>query len=96
MASLQNNLYLLCGIPGSGKSTLAWALSSNNVILLSSDSLRAIIGKDESDQAVSAQVFGTMEAMTEYFLRQGKDVAIDATNYNRKSRAANTTLKSLR
>lgn len=51
-----------------------------NIIRLSSDELRAVIGKDESDQSVSGKVFNFIESATEYFVKSGRDVLIDATN----------------
>jgi predicted kinase len=79
-------LTLLCGIPGSGKSTDAKRLDFDGHLVLSSDEMRAVIGAGESDQGVSGKVFETLEYCAKYWLRRGRDVVIDATNYNRKSR----------
>lgn len=81
-------LKLLCGPPASGKSTYRENLDKEytNVIVLSSDELRGIIGKNPEDQSVSHIVFKTMQTMTEYFLRKGKVVVIDATNVSIKAR----------
>jgi predicted kinase len=79
-----SELILLVSIPGAGKSTFAQRYSSE--IVLSSDKLRGIVGTDESDQSVSGKVFSIMEAMADYFLSQGKDVVVDATNTTRKAR----------
>lgn len=79
-----SELILLVSIPGAGKSTFAQRYSSE--IVLSSDKLRGIVGTDESDQSVSGKVFSIMDVMTDYFLSQGKDVVIDATNTTRKAR----------
>ena len=53
---------------------------------LSSDVLRAVFGKDENDQSVSAQVFRHMENEVDRLLSEGKDVCIDATNMHRRAR----------
>lgn len=85
---MEAKLYIVCGISGSGKSTVAKNLEAQiaNSILLSSDALRAIIGKSEEDQDVSPIVFGTMKTMTEYLLKRGRTVIIDATNTTIKAR----------
>lgn len=80
------NLILLCGIPGCGKSTLANAHAENNLIVLSSDAMRGVLGKDESDQSVSGDVFRILELVASYFLKRGNNVVIDATNCTRKAR----------
>lgn len=81
-------LILCVGVSGSGKTT--WSKSyigfSSDVIRISTDECRAICGTDESDQTVSAQVFKSIFLITEHLLNQGKDILIDSTNYNRKSR----------
>lgn len=77
----------MCAPAGAGKSFHAEKLSQgNDAIILSSDALRGVIGKNDSDLEVSSQVFRTMETMTEYFLKRGESVIIDATNYHMKAR----------
>lgn len=80
-------LVLLCGIPASGKSSRATQLDRDGYYVLSSDAMRAVIGFSEIDQSVSGKVFEAMEYAAKYWLMRGKNVVIDATNYNRKSRA---------
>jgi protein phosphatase len=80
-------LIIYSGISGSGKSTHSKKTGISTAVRLSSDELRAVIGKDENDQAVSGKVFQTMEYMTDYFLKEGRDVVIDATMVNAKARA---------
>ena len=80
-------LILAVGVSNSGKTT--WSIDyckHNHICRISTDELRAIIGKDESDQTVSHLVFRTAETMTEYFFQQGLSVLIDATNYSVKNR----------
>lgn len=80
-------LTLLVGAPASGKSTHADRHRKAGRQVLSSDALRGVIGKNESDQSVSGEVFKIMEAMTGYFLSRGEDVTIDATNMTKAARA---------
>ena len=79
----------MAGIAGSGKSTKVAEMkkADPSLVVLSSDELRAVYGKDENDLSVSSIVFKTMEVMTEYFLKRGDKVVIDATNRSIKSRA---------
>lgn len=81
---VSNRLILIVGISGSGKSTYIenYYKTAPSTIVLSSDRLRGVLGKDDSDQSVSGQVFRMMEALTKYFLKyyDGKDIIIDATN----------------
>lgn len=82
------NLVITVGAPGSGKSTWVenYKLSHPNMTFLSSDALRAVFGKDENDQTVSARVFEHMENEVDRLLSEGKDVCIDATNMHRRVR----------
>lgn len=81
-------LNILIGISGSGKTTFAQANEQiKDSIVLSSDHLRGIIGGDEGNQAVNAEVFQTMKRMTDYFLSRGESVTIDATNLSVNSRS---------
>lgn len=80
-------LTIMCGPAGCGKSTYALGIKRDtDAIIISSDKLRGIIGKDENDQSVSGIVFGTMRSMAEYLLKDGLSVIIDATNITPKSR----------
>lgn len=82
------NIILLCGISGSGKSTWAkhWLQGSPQFIYVSTDHMRAIVTGDESNQDKNNLVFQTLEYMVSYLMSQGKDILLDATNYNRKNR----------
>lgn len=83
-----NTLYVMVGISGAGKSTFIenFLKSNPNVVVHSSDRLRGIIGKDESDQSVTAQVFSTIKYNLNRDLAAGKDVMIDATSLNPRER----------
>jgi len=83
-----NNMVITVGAPGSGKSTWIEKYKTTHPYMnfLSSDVLRAVFGKDENDQSVSAQVFRHMENEVDRLLSEGKDVCIDATNMHRRAR----------
>lgn len=78
----------MVGISGAGKSTYVDKLVKNNqnMMVYSSDKLRSILGKDESDQTVTPQVFSTIKFNLERDLKDKKDVLIDATSLNPSER----------
>ena len=83
-----NTLYITVGLPGSGKSTYAKNfIKDKDIEYLSSDSLRAVYGKDETDQTVTSIVFGHIKRKVDEFLKDGKNVLVDATSVNRKERS---------
>lgn len=79
---------MLIGIAGSGKSTIAEELveEREDVILLSSDSIRKELYGDESIQQDHAKVFQLMLDRTKDALKNGLHVIYDATNISRKRR----------
>ncbi len=91
---MQPQLILLIGVQGSGKSTWANQFCQENpdVLYLSSDKLRAELGKGENDQSINGLIFGRMKQKAEAALRKGQDVLIDATNIRKKWRADNLKL----
>jgi len=83
-----NTLYITVGLPGSGKSTYAKEfIKGKEIEYLSSDSLRAVYGKSEEDQTVTPLVFGHIKRKVDEFLKDGKNVLVDATSVNRKERS---------
>ena len=83
-----NTLYITVGLPGSGKSTYVKNfIKDKDIEYLSSDSLRAVYGKDETDQTVTSIVFGHIKRKVDEFLKDGKNVLVDATSVNRKERS---------
>ena len=85
---MNKTLYIAVGLPGSGKSTYAKNfINGNDIEYLSSDSLRAVFGKDESDQSVTPKVFSHIKTKVDEFLKDGKNVFVDATSVNRKERS---------
>ena len=85
---MNNTLYITVGLPGSGKSTYVKNfIKDKDIEYLSSDELRAIYGKDETDQSVTSIVFGHIKKTVDEFLKDGKNVLVDATSVNRKERS---------
>jgi len=85
---MNNTLYIAVGLPGSGKSTYAKNfIKDKDIEYLSSDSLRAVYGKSEEDQTVTPLVFGHIKRKVDEFLKDGKNVMVDATSVNRKERS---------
>ena len=83
-----NTLYITVGLPESGKSTYVKNfIKDKDIEYLSSDSLRAVYGKDETDQTVTSIVFGHIKRKVDEFLKDGKNVLVDATSVNRKERS---------
>lgn len=83
----KNALIIMVGAPASGKST--WAkdfASKNNVVLVSTDSIRAEIGTGEADQSVSYAAFNIARGRVDRALSTGKNAIIDATSVNKKAR----------
>ena len=83
-----NTLYITVGLPGSGKSTYAKEfVKGKDIEYLSSDELRAVYGKGEDDQTVTPIVFGHIKRKVDEFLKDGKNVLVDATSVNRRERS---------
>jgi predicted kinase len=82
-------LHIMVGPAGCGKSTYASKLQRSNgveTIIISSDQLREVICTDVNDMSKNHIVFSNVRYMTEYFLKQGYDVIIDATNLTKSVR----------
>ena len=85
---MNNTLYITVGLPGSGKSTYSKNfIKDKEIEYLSSDELRAVYGKSEEDQTVTPLVFGHIKRKVDEFLKDGKNVLVDATSVNRKERS---------
>jgi predicted kinase len=85
---MNNTLYITVGLPGSGKSTYAKNfIKDKDVEYLSSDELRAKFGSGETDQTCTNQVFAHIKRTVDEFLKDGKNVLVDATSVNRKERS---------
>jgi predicted kinase len=84
---MNNTIYIAVGLPGSGKSTYAKNfIKGKDIEYLSSDELRAVFGKSEEDQTVTPLVFGHIKRKVDEFLKDGKNVLVDATSVNRRER----------
>ena len=85
---MNNTLYITVGLPGSGKSTYAKNfIKDKEIEYLSSDELRAVYGKSEEDQSVTSFVFGHIKKKVDEFLKDDKNILVDATSVNRKERS---------
>jgi len=83
-----STIYIAVGLSGSGKSTYAKNfIKDKDIEYLSSDELRAVFGKGEDDQTVTPLVFGHIKRKVDEFLKDGKNVLVDATSVNRRERA---------
>ena len=84
---MNNTIYIAVGLPGSGKSTYAKNfIKGKDIEYLSSDELRAVFGKSEEDQTVTPLVFGHFKRKVDEYLKNGKNVLVDATSVNRRER----------
>ena len=85
---MNNTIYIAVGLPGSGKSTYAKNfIKGKDIEYLSSDELRAVFGKSEEDQTVTPLVFGHIKRKVDEYLKNGKNVLVDATSVNRRERS---------
>ena len=85
---------MMVGLAGSGKSTCASQIEIDKdgevykPNIHSSDTLRAEMFGDERDQEHNNEVFAELHKRIKADLQAGKDVIYDATNINKKRRAA--------
>ena len=84
-------IYVMVGLPGSGKSTLAKGVlefqhSDFGVAVVSSDMVRKELTGDEGNQKHNEEVFKLYYDTFKGHLRAGRDVVLDATNINIKTR----------
>ena len=84
----QSRFVMLVGLAGSGKSYFAKELMEgrDDIVYLSSDSIREELTGDENNQDVNVEVFNQMAIRTKEALKIGKHVIYDATNISRKRR----------
>ena len=83
---MENKLTILVGLPSSGKSTYAESIKDIfDYVVISSDAIREEISFYE-DQSKNAEVFQILHKRVDEALGDGKNVIVDATNINIKSR----------
>lgn len=78
-------LVLLVGISGSGKSTFARRHFAADEVL-SSDAMRAVVGRGEADQAASRAAFRALHELAGSRLERGLLTVVDATNLSPRAR----------
>lgn len=83
-------LYYTIGLPASGKTTFFEDIkrNKNNIIKISSDSLREELYNDVNNQKHNSKIFEVMRRRTLQALKDGISVYYDATNLSRKRRIA--------
>lgn len=88
METNKASFLMLVGLPASGKSTFSEELMEgrDDIVLISSDSIRKELFGDEDEQGNNTIVFETMAKRTKESLKNGIHVIYDATNLNRKRR----------
>lgn len=80
-------IIFMIGPPASGKSTWGKNFAQKvGAVYISTDELRAKVGKGESDQSVNPQVYMIATQKVQRALAQGKHVVLDATNIDRSAR----------
>ena len=73
--------FLLVGLPASGKSTFSKRLAvSKNAVIISTDSIRKILYKDESKQGNWKEIERVLHESIFNSIRKGQSVIIDATH----------------
>ena len=84
----EGSFVAIVGHNGSGKSTLAKMLKegNDNIVIVSSDAVRAELLGDENDQSRNGEVFNEVHKRIISSLKEGKDVIYDATNLSYKRR----------
>jgi protein phosphatase len=80
-------LIVLVGPAGSGKTTFAARHFARDEIL-SSDAMRAIVGRDESDQGATRAAFALLHRQLARRLGDGRLSVVDATNVEGPARRA--------
>jgi predicted kinase len=81
------SLVVLVGPAGSGKSTFAARCFAPDEVL-ASDAMRAIVGRNESDQAATRSAFALLHRQLAGRLRDRRLTVVDATNVEAHARRA--------
>lgn len=84
---MQPKLVVMVGISGSGKSTFAHGLKTSlNATVVETDAIRLELTGNAEDQTQNGRVFGVAKRRVDDYLKQGKNVVIDATSLSVKDR----------
>jgi predicted kinase len=84
---MKKKLVVMVGISGSGKSTFSNGLKTSlNATVVETDAIRQEICGNAEDQTQNGRIFGIAKARVDSYLKQGKNVVIDATSLNAKDR----------
>ncbi len=82
-----SKVYIMVGVPASGKSTYVKEHLGSDVVVLSSDALRGELLGDETRQDKNAYIFRELYNRAKRFVKEGRDIVIDATSIDRERRA---------
>jgi len=84
---MKKKLIVMVGISGSGKSTFSNGLKTSlNATVVETDAIRQEVCGNAEDQTQNGRIFGIAKARVDSYLKQGKNVVIDATSLNAKDR----------
>jgi predicted kinase len=84
---MQPKLVVMVGISGSGKSTFAHGLKTSlNATVVETDAIRLELTGNAEDQTQNGRVFGVARQRVSDYLKQGRNVVIDATSLTIKDR----------
>jgi predicted kinase len=79
-------ILILVGVMGIGKTTLALKLEKAGYVRLSADSIRLELYGDENIQGDQYKIYGILFSRMQEALKARKNIVVDNTNINRKSR----------
>lgn len=96
---MNNNVYIMCGIPGIGKSTWIKNFKSDNKIVISRDEIRfGLLSKEDDYFAREEEVLIIFSSKIREAIIKNKnmDIFIDATHLNKSSRRKTLNMIGLR
>ena len=96
---MNNNVFIMCGIPGIGKSTWIKNFKSDNKIVISRDEIRfGLLSKEDDYFAREEEVLTIFSSkIREAIIKnENADIFIDATHLNESSRRKTLNMIGLR